>query len=111
MSSNSPTVVPAAIVLEWLDDHTEFPVSSTTTRLLSSSLIFRIPVEFLRGASLLATQTMVLSPIFLYQIPMYQLFDLMGEKKPSSNCCLAETRVWSPVRNWVGVMRSIEVAR
>lgn len=60
---------------------------------LPSWAIFKVPDEFVNGLSLLATQTTVLVGIWLYQMPTYQMLELFGEKKPSSNTEPEETMV------------------
>lgn len=42
---------------------------------------------------------------------MYQLLDLPGLKKPSSNSPVEEIKTWSLVRNWPVVIRSSDAER
>ncbi|KAG6721617.1 hypothetical protein I3842_03G120400, partial [Carya illinoinensis] len=66
-----------------LDDQSTLPTPSTTT-MFPRSLILKVPEdEFESGLSLFATQTTVLTGIFLYHIPRYH-FELPGSKNPSS---------------------------
>lgn len=73
-----------------------------------SPILKSAPDELVSGLSLLATQTVVLSGMFLYHIPTYH-FELPGSKKPSSNTPLDETMVWLSVSDSVAVMVSKEL--
>ncbi|KAG2675852.1 hypothetical protein I3760_12G026000 [Carya illinoinensis] len=78
-----------------LDDQSTLPTPSTTT-MFPRSLILKVPEdEFESGLSLFATQTTVLTGIFLYHIPRYH-FELPGSKNPSlKKTWPGETRVCS----------------
>lgn len=72
---------------------------SLTTTMLPWSPNLKVFDGFESGWSLFATQTKVLTGIFLYHIPKYHL-ELSGVKKPSSKTCAGdETRVWLFVRD------------
>nr|GMC53531.1 Copia protein [Ipomoea batatas] len=82
--------------LELLVDHTTPLLPFTRTR-IPGLMTLRIPVVLYRGASLLATQTYVLTDMFLYHMPTYRFFVLSGLKNPSSKVPLGdETMVSSP---------------
>nr|GMC51823.1 hypothetical protein CR513_21790 [Ipomoea batatas] len=82
--------------LEALVDHTTPLLPFTRTR-IPGLMTLRIPVVLYRGASLLATQTYVLTDMFLYHMPTYRFFVLSGLKNPSSKVPLGdETMVSSP---------------
>ncbi|KAJ1379174.1 hypothetical protein SESBI_47144 [Sesbania bispinosa] len=71
------------------------------------SPIWRNPVELSSGLSLFATQTTVLSAMFLYHMPKYQL-ELVPEKKPRTKTWLGDSRVWLVLRNCDAVKVSAE---
>lgn len=64
-------------------------------------LIVKTPFESLIGLFLFATHTTV-SGFFTYHIPKYLFLELPGEKKPSSNFWLVETKVSPSLRDLFG---------
>jgi hypothetical protein len=84
------------------------PASSTTT-MFPWTPNLKVPDVLESGVSLFATQTTVLTGMFLYHIPKYHL-ELSGVKKPSSKTCPDETRVRLFVRDWVAVKVFKEMA-
>ncbi|CAL5390631.1 unnamed protein product [Camellia sinensis] len=62
-------------------------------------LIVKTPCKPVIGLFRLATHTTV-SGVALYHIPKYRNLDLPGEKKPSSNLWLVETKVSPSRRDW-----------
>ncbi|KAK2975761.1 hypothetical protein RJ640_022200, partial [Escallonia rubra] len=69
--------------------HTFGPVET----IIPGPVTVNTPEASTSGASLFATQTTVLTGIFLYQIPTYLFFELPGLKNPSSKLPPADTKV------------------
>ncbi|CAL5393191.1 unnamed protein product [Camellia sinensis] len=84
--------------LDRLDDQTMLCVPLRRTSDLLP-LIVKTPCKPVIGLFRLATHTTV-SGVALYHIPKYRNLELPGEKKPSSNLWLVETKVSPSRRDW-----------